>query len=204
MRLLHPFMPFLTEEIWQTIPHQGDSIVVQPYPVPNTAWHDSEAEELFALLEQTVSLVRTARVLLNYSPGQHIPFYLSHENSRREHQIRALQHHLAHLSRGTAHVTVRSDWPRTQLLRLVMEGLSVGIVVAMDTDLKKALDRLVKQQDEHEKEMRRLEGKLANQEFVAKAPPDVIVDHQTRLRSLQNDQTMLAQSEQQLREMLGV
>ena len=84
--------------------------------------------------------------------------------------------------------------------------MSLGAVnvVAVDTDLKKALDRLVKQQDEHEKEMRRLEGKLANQEFVAKAPPDVIVDHQTRLRSLQNDQTMLAQSEQQLREMLGV
>jgi len=199
---LHPFMPFLTEEIWQTIPHQGDSIVVQPYPTPNTAWHDSEAEELFALLEQTVGLVRTGRVLLNYSPGQYIPFYLSHDDSQRQHQIHGFQQHLAHLSRGTPHLTIRTEWPTTQLLRLVTEGLSVGIVVAGDTDLKKALDRLVKQQEEQEKEMRRLEGKLGNQDFVAKAPPDVIDDHQTRLRSLQSDHAMLAHSEQQLRTML--
>jgi len=202
MRLLHPFMPFLTEEIWQTIPHQGDSIVVQPYPAPNTAWHDSEAEELFALLEQTVGLVRTGRVLLNYSPGQYIPFYLSHDDSQRQHQIHGFQQHLAHLSRGTPHLTIRTEWPTTQLLRLVTEGLSVGIVVAGDTDLKKALDRLVKQQEEQEKEMRRLEGKLGNQDFVAKAPPDVIDDHQTRLRILQGDHAMLAHSEQQLRTML--
>ncbi|WP_455389447.1 hypothetical protein, partial [Petrachloros mirabilis] len=97
---------------------------------------------------------------------------------------------------------VRSNWPTTHLLRLVTEGLSVGIVVAEDTDLKKALDRIVKQQDEQAKEIRRLEGKLGNQEFVAKAPPDVIVDHQARLRGLQNDQAMLAHSEQQLRTML--
>jgi len=65
------------------------------------------------------------------------------------------------------------------------------------------LDRIVKQQDEQEKEIGRLNGKLGNQEFVAKAPPEVISDHQTRLRSLRNDQAMLASSEQQLRAMLG-
>jgi valyl-tRNA synthetase len=203
MRLLHPFMPFLTEEIWQTIPHQGDSIVIQSYPSADPERQAPEAEERFRLLEQTVSLVRTGRVLLNYPPGQQLPFYVSHDDSQRRAQLHQLQRYLAHLSRGTADLAARSDWPSTKLLRLVTEGLSVGIVVAGDVDLKKALDRIVKQQDEQEKEIGRLEGKLGNQGFVAKAPPEVITDHQNRLRNLQGDQALLASSEQQLRTMLG-
>ncbi|HSB45210.1 MAG TPA: valine--tRNA ligase [Nitrospira sp.] len=203
MRLLHPFMPFLTEEIWQTIPHQGDSIVIQSYPAPDETWRAPEAEELFTLLEKTVGLVRTGRVLLNYPPGQPISFYMSHDDPTRNSRLHQLQRNLAHLGRGTAELAPRTDWPTVKLLRLVTEGLSVGLVVSGDVDLKKALDRVVKQQDEQEKEMGRLKGKLGNQEFVAKAPPDVILDHQTRLHSLQHDQTMLASSEQQLRAMLG-
>jgi len=203
MRLLHPFMPFITEEIWQTIPHQGESVVVQTYPAPNTTWHAPEAEHLYTLLEQTVSLVRTGRVLLNYPPGQQILFSAAHEDQKKHRLLQELRRHLAHLSRGTANVAPQSAWPATKLLRLVQEGLSVGLVVSGDVDLKKALDRIVKQQDEQEKEIGRLNGKLGNQEFVAKAPPEVISDHQTRLRSLRNDQAMLASSEQQLRAMLG-
>ncbi len=201
MRLLHPFMPFLTEEIWQTIPHQGESIVIQEYPTPNKEWQAPVTELLFTLLEQTVSLVRTSRVLLNYPPGQQIQFSVEHEDPAQQVHLVNLHAYLTHLARGTWNQT--AQLPTTRLLHLVKEGLSVRIVVAGDVDLKKALDRIVKQQDEQEKEMRRLEGKLGNQEFVAKAPPDVIVDHQTRLRGLQQDQTMLASSEQQLRAMLG-
>ncbi len=203
MRLLHPFMPFITEEIWQTIPHRGESIVIQPYPAPDNAGQAPEAEERFALLEQTVSLVRTGRVLLNYPPGQQIPFYVSHDDPSRHEQLRELQRYLGHLSRGTAEPAAQTVWPSTNLLRLVTEGLSVGLVVSGDVDLKKALDRIVKQQEEQEKEIGRLNGKLGNQEFVAKAPPEVIADHQNRLRGLRNDQTILASSERQLRAMLG-
>ena len=203
MRLLHPFMPFITEEIWQTIPHQGESVVVQTYPAPNATWHAPEAEHLYALLEQTVSLVRTGRVLLNYPPGQQILFSAAHEDQKKHRLLQELQRHLAHLGRGTANVVPQPAWPATKLLRLVQEGLSVGLVVSGDVDLKKALDRIVKQQDEQEKEIGRLNGKLGNQEFVAKAPPEVISDHQIRLQSLRNDQAMLASSERQLRAMLG-
>ncbi len=203
MRLLHPFMPFITEEIWQAIPHQGDSIVVQRFPVEQVEWRNTQAEQLFGLLEQTVSLVRTGRVLLNYPPGQQTPFYVAHDDQGKQRQLGQVQRYLAHLGRGTADLAAPSSWPHTQLLRLITEGLSVGLVVSGDVDLKKALDRIVKQQDEQAKEVARLNGKLGNQEFVSKAPPDVIADHQQRLQGLRNDQSMLASSEQQLRAMLG-
>ncbi|WP_455378213.1 valine--tRNA ligase [Petrachloros mirabilis] len=203
LRLLHPFMPFLTEEIWQTIPHHGDSIVTQPYPVFDPARHDAEAEQLFTLLEHTVSLVRTGRVLLNYPPGQQILFYVSHDDPASRNGLHQLRAYITHLTRGTANLAAQTDWPALKLLRLVAEGLSVGLVVAGDVDLNKALDRISKQQDEQDKEIARLTGKLENRDFVAKAPPEVIADHNSRLRNLQIDQAMLASSEQQLRAMLG-
>ncbi|TKB70311.1 MAG: valine--tRNA ligase [Nitrospira sp.] len=203
MRLLHPFMPFITEEIWQTIPHQGDSIVVQNYPASDQAWAAPDAEQLFALLEQTVGLVRTSRVLLNYSPGQQIPFHVGHDDLDRQSQLHQVQRHLAHLSRGTADVSPPQDWPAARLLRLVTEGLSVGIAVADDVDLKKAIERLAKQITETDKELQRVDGKLKNTEFVSKAPPDVITEHQERVRTLSRDRALLDNSEQQLRKMLG-
>ena len=203
MRLLHPFMPFLTEEIWQTLPHQGESIVVQHYPTHETAWIAPEMDQRFTLLEQTIGLVRSSRVLLNYPPGQPMTFYVSHEEPQRHAHLNHLKPYLAHLGRGTVELTPTATWPIGNLLRLVIEGLSVGILVAGDVDLNKALDRLLKQQSEQTKEMERLEGKLRNLEFTAKAPLEVITDHQNRLASLRRDQIMLASSEQQLRAMLG-
>lgn len=202
MRLLHPFMPFITEEIWQTIPHQGDSIVVQSFPVSAQAWVAPDAEQHFALLEQTVGLVRTGRVLLNYPPGQQILFHVGHDDPNRQNQLYQLQRHLAHLSRGTADVSPQPDWPAARLLRLVTEGLSVGIAVADDVDLKKAIERLAKQITETDKELQRVDGKLKNAEFVSKAPPDVIAEHEERVRTLSRDRALLANSERQLRTML--
>ena len=203
MRLLHPFMPFITEEIWQTIPHEGESIVIQRFPAPDQAWNAPDAERRFLLLEQAVSLVRTGRVLLNYPPGQQIEFGVSHDDPDKQRELKHLEVHLAHLSRGASDVSTQTAWTPARRLRLVAEGLTIGLLVSGDVDLKKALDRLVKQREEQEKEIARLTGKLENQDFVAKAPAEVLTEHRARLRSLQHDQTMLASSEQQLRALLG-
>jgi len=203
MRLLHPFMPFITEEIWQTLPHQGDSIVIQHYPVPDPTWPADDAEQQFALLEHAVGLVRTGRVLLNYPPGQHVSFHVGHDDRNKHDQLHHLQRYLTHLSRGTAEVQPSDEWPSGKLLRLVTEGLSVGIEVSGDVDLGKAIDRLAKQIGEADKESQRISTKLNNGEFVSKAPADVIVEHQERLRTLSHDRALLASSQDQLRTMLG-
>ncbi|HJY06183.1 MAG TPA: class I tRNA ligase family protein, partial [Bryobacteraceae bacterium] len=138
MRLLHPFMPFITEEIWQSIPHEGESIVTRPYPASDQTWDDPETEEQFLLLEQTVGLVRTGRVLLNYPPGQPIEFSMTHDDPAKLRQLEHLQPHVAHLSRGTADMLSKALSP-AQRLRLVTGGLSIALVVSGDVDLKKAL-----------------------------------------------------------------
>jgi len=203
LRLLHPFMPFISEEIWQTLPHNGETIVTQPYPLTQTDWHDPSAEETFHLFEQSIGLFRTARVLLNYPPGKEVRFFVTHEDPAAIVRLAALEQDLVHLGRGQISLAHVSQWPMSNVLRLITGGITVGVSVEGDVDLNKALDRLVKQIAETDKESQRLDGKLKNADFVAKAPPEVITDHQDRLRALSRDRAMLTSSEQQLRAMLG-
>ncbi|HKQ34370.1 MAG TPA: valine--tRNA ligase [Nitrospiraceae bacterium] len=203
LRLLHPFMPFISEEIWQTLPHEGETIVTQSYPVPQTHWHNPAAEETFRVFERTMSLIRTTRVLLNYPPGKELRVFVAHEEPSANKMLGTLEQDLAHLGRGRISPIPISEWPTANVLRLVTDGVTVGVSVEGDVDLKKALDRLVKQTEETDKESLRLDGKLNNADFVSKAPPEVIADHQDRLRTLSRDRAMLTSSEQQLRAMFG-
>jgi valyl-tRNA synthetase len=202
LRLLHPFMPFISEEIWQTLPHAGETIVTQSYPAPVAAWHDPSAEQAFALLEQAVGMTRTARVLLSYPPGKDVTCFVAHDDAEKARGLMALRSGLAHLGRGQFSMIPASEWPDGRLLRLVAGGVTVGITVEGDVDLNKAVDRLTKQIADTDKEALRLDGKLKNAEFVSKAPPEVIADHQDRLQSLARDRSLLANSERQLRAML--
>ena len=78
----------------------------------------------------------------------------------------------------------------------------MGLLVEGEVDLQKALDRIKKERGEGMKEASRLEGKLANADFVAKAPAEVVAEHHERLRTLRHEQAMLSSSEQQLKEMM--
>jgi valyl-tRNA synthetase len=203
LRLLHPFMPFISEEIWQSLPHKGETIVTQPYPVPQAHWHEPTAEDRFRLFEQTVGLIRTGRVLLNYPPGQEIPVFVAHQEPAANSILVTIEQNLAHIGRGRISPLPISAWPTSDVLRLVADGITVGLSVEPGVDLQKALDRLMKQIAETDKETQRLDGKLNSADFVSKAPPEVIADHRDRLRALSRDRAMLTNSEQQLRAMLG-
>jgi len=202
LRLLHPFMPFITEEIWQTLPHTGDTIVTQPYPTPLPAWDDASAENSFSVLEQSIGLIRTARVLLNYPPGQGVRVFVTHDDLAASATLVTLKQDLAHLGRGQISPIPISQWPTSNILRLVTGGITVGMSVEGTVDLKKSLDRLMKQIAETDRESQRLDGKLKSTDFVSKAPPEVITDHQNRLHALSRDRAMLTSSEQQLHAML--
>jgi valyl-tRNA synthetase len=200
-RLLHPFMPFITEEIWQTLPHVGPSIVRQPFPVDRPEWDAKDAEELFALLDRTVSTMRMGRSLLNYPPGKALAFQISAVETSEGHALAQIRQHIAHLARGTVSIEPSKPMPRT--LSLATEGLSVGVGVEGDVELQKVLDRITKQMEEGRKEAARLDGKLSNEDFVAKAPPDVVAEQRQRLSTLSKDQELLRSSEAQIRRMLA-
>ncbi|MBM4124982.1 MAG: class I tRNA ligase family protein, partial [Nitrospira sp.] len=202
LRLLHPFMPFLSEEVWQAVPHEGESIMTQPYPAPDPAWDAKDAEAAFALLEQFVTTARAGRVLLNYLPGKTVDLYGAARDQQASLALGDLCRHLAHLSRSTVRLLPQEAWPATNVLRMATADLTLGLLVEGEVDLQKVLDRVTKQKDEGKQEAKRLEGKLGNADFTAKAPPDVVAEHEQRLHTIRREQTILTDSEGQLRAMM--
>ena len=204
MRLLHPFMPFLTEEIWQALPHQGDSIVVQPYPVARPEWHSEDAEYSYSLLQRAVALMRTGRSLLDYAPTKSIAFQVMGAQEQDRSTLELLAGSIGHLARGPVSVASRTTIPSADAGRLWLaaDGITVGVTVEGEVDLVKALDRIRKQKEDSAKEMTRLSAKLANAGFVEKAPQEVIQEHRDRLTLLTRDHGILEHSEQQLRDIL--
>jgi valyl-tRNA synthetase len=201
-RLLHPLMPFITEEIWQALPHEGESVMIRPYPIPKPEWDAKDVEDRFHILEQFITTVRTGRALLNYPPGKKLTLFGTSTDEIGQAGLQALHPHLEHLGRGTVGLSPVAEWPHQQVLHLVVGGFTVGLLVEGDVDLQKALDRIKKERAEGTKEISRLEGKLGQAEFVAKAPPEVVTEHQERVRTLRQEQAMLTSSEQQLRTMM--
>lgn len=204
LRLLHPFMPFLTEEIWQALPRNGEqtaSIMIRPYPSATTEWDSKDVEAQFATLERTVILARHGRALLAYPPGKMLTFFAAANDRDGHTNLITLKSHIEPLSRGTLTLTPRDAWP-PDVLRLVAEGVTVGIAVEGDVDLRKVLERLAKQRTDGVQELKRLEGKLGNAEFVGKAPPEVVAEHRERMLRLGHEQALLTSSEQQLTAMM--
>jgi len=202
LRLLHPFMPFITEEIWQTLPHEGDSLMIQRYPAPILEWNAKDIEAEFAVLEQFVTTVRTGRAQLNYQPGKVVALYGAASRGEQLTTLRHLLPFIEHLSRGSVKLAAVETWPTDKVLRLPVDGMTVGLVVEGEVDLEKVLSRLQKQSEEKEQEIQRLEAKLHNVEFTSKAPSEVIHEHGDRLRMLQQDSRLLVGSGQQLRAMM--
>jgi valyl-tRNA synthetase len=203
LRLLHPFMPFISEEIWQTLPHSGDSIVTQQFPAASPDRDAKDVEHEFGLLEEFVTTTRTGRSLLNYPPGKVIPVYGTASDPAALAVLQRLSAHLGHLGKATVQLQPVAQWPARNVLRLIVGSLTVGLSVEGDVDLRKALERIRKQRDENAKESSRIDGKLGNADFISKAPPEVVAEHKQRLQALHQEQDLLASSERQLQEMMS-
>lgn len=202
-RLLHPFMPFLTEELWQALPHRGESIVIQPFPVANPEWDNPEAEQRFTIIEQFVTTVRTGRALLDYGPSKTVTIWGTAKDPEDLARLAESRPHLEHLSRGTVSITDQQGWPTDRVLNLVIGSYTVGVTIEGDVDLNKALDRITKQSQTKQKEAARLQGRLASPDFAAKASSDVIQESKERLALLTAELSLLSSSEQQLKKMVS-
>ena len=210
LRLLHPFMPFISEEIWQTLPKPtGDSqsIMIQRYPTPLPEWDAKEAEIHFSTLERFVTLARTGRNLLNYSPAKNLTLYGVTYNQDEFNRVQSLKPYLENLSRGSVQLSLKNDrngddgLPK-DVLRFVAESMTVGLRVEGEVDLQKALQRTVKQLADVTEEIDRLAKKLKNADFVAKAPHEVIEEHRQRVIRANHEQALLQSSQEQLQAMI--
>ena len=206
LRLLHPFMPFITEEIWQTLPHTGDSVMVAPYPTPNPALIQKTIEEELLPVQRLVSGVRDIRGAQGISPNRKAAVTVRTFDDDTERSLNAHAELIVSLGRlGDLSVGKQTRHPQTAAVNVVTLGgrtMEVGIVLD-GLDLTKETARIQKRLGELAAQRTQIEGKLSNPEFVSKAPPDVLEKNREKLRAFQTEQEKLSSELARLRGIAG-
>ncbi|MFK3941624.1 valine--tRNA ligase [Pseudomonas monteilii] len=185
LRLAHPFMPFITEEIWQRIAPlagvQGKTLMLQPWPVANESRIDSAAEGDIEWLKELMVGLRNIRAEMNIGPGKPLPLFLknaSADDQRRLQENEALLKKLAKVES----FTVLGEQDEAPLSATALVGdLQVLVPMAGLIDKDAELARLNKEIQRLQGEVQRVGGKLSNAAFVDKAPPAVIDKERAKL-----------------------
>lgn len=183
LRLAHPVIPFITEELWQTVApvagKTGDSISIAPYPQAQAANVNPDAEAWMARLKTVVDACRTLRGEMNVSPGTRLPAYVLGDAAFMREAAPVLQA-LAKLSE----VRVFDDeasWAAAAGAAPVAVAGDARLCLYMEIDVAAEKARLGKEEKRLEGELAKANAKLSNEAFVAKAPPAVIEQERKRI-----------------------
>lgn len=200
LRLLHPFMPFVTEELWQHLtgtPYAqgkdyGPALIIAPYPEADISALDEAAERDFALVMEVVRAIRNARAERGVEPGRRIEALIA--GGRHAEMLRSQAEVLSHLARVDPErlqvVEYLAERPR-QAVALVVGEVETFLPLAGMVDLSAERDRLQAALAEVEKERARAEAKLKNTDFVQKAPPEVVEKERRRLALAEEERSRL-------------
>ncbi len=194
MALLHPFMPFITEEIWQHLPHEGESLMIAPWPQFDPVSKDLAAEAGMARIMEVTRAIRNMRAEMAVPPGRKAEVILVtpdegalallEEASSYIRQLAAVEPLQIHPSLATK---------PSQALVAVAGGMEIYLPLAGLIDVEKERARLGKEIGQIEAELARVEGKLGNAGFLAKAPREVVEKERVRAKELSERKAVLAQ-----------
>jgi valyl-tRNA synthetase len=173
MRLLHPIMPFITEEIWQSLTHRGESIMVAPFPEADEKCFDESAEAQMDLLINAIRSIRNLRAEIGLQ-AQKVDACIVASGD-----VAALVSENADSIRNLARVgklTVQSEAPadKGQCLAAHLPELEILVPVAGLIDVKQEVQKVGQEIAELDKELTRVRAKLSNEQFLSKAPPEIV------------------------------
>jgi valyl-tRNA synthetase len=183
LRLMHPFIPFLTEELWQQLPHQGDTIVKAPYPEVTQAWVDSDAEQQMAFVMEVISALRNIRSafkipnLTRLQP--HIKASVAQAKMLEQYQTYIVS--MANISE----MVIDQDMVRPAMsATAVLEQMEIYVPLAGLIDVELERTRLRRDLKKIEDDVVKLEVKLARRDFLDKAPEEIIEKEQAKYQGL--------------------
>ncbi|HGH0855503.1 TPA: valine--tRNA ligase [Staphylococcus pseudintermedius] len=174
MRLLHPFMPFVTEHIWQNLPHEGESIVTSAWPTVDASLVFEESKDVMEQLVEIIKAVRQSRLEVNTPLSKEIPIKIQAKNETIQQLLKTNQHYLERFCNpSTLEMETQIDIPDKAMTTVVAAG-EVILPIEGLIDMDKELERLEKDLQKWQKELDRVNKKLSNENFVNKAPEHVI------------------------------
>jgi valyl-tRNA synthetase len=194
LRIAHPFIPFITEELWQSVRPlaggNGESISVQPYPRPDPGKRAPEAIAQIAITRELVDACRSLRSEMNLSPAQRVPLKLVCDPGAQD--ATGLAEYLKALGKLSS-VDIVRELPASDAPVKVVGGFHLMLHIEIDRAAERA--RLGKEIAQAETEIGKLRSKLDNPNFVSRAPAAVVAQDRDRLATLE---TTLEKLRQQL------
>ncbi|MCR4435487.1 MAG: valine--tRNA ligase [Clostridiales bacterium] len=181
MKLLHPFMPFITEEVYRHLVHGDPSIMVSQWPEYNEKYNFPEDERKMGLIMEAVRNIRNIRAEMNVPPSKKAKLIFV---AAGEEEKRILEQGGGFFERlaGASEVIVQRDKKGVpaDAVASIIAGVEIFIPLDELIDIQKEIERLEKEKANLEKELARVDGKLGNQGFVAKAPVKVIEEERAK------------------------
>ncbi|MVB10566.1 Valine--tRNA ligase [Caprobacter fermentans] len=170
LKLLHPFMPFITEEIWQALPHEGESIMVSQWPVPQEAHNFPEAAQEMGKIMEAVRAVRNRRAEMNVPPSRRTHLSVDTASPETFREGAAILERLAYANR----VEIGTDLNVTDAVTIVTPDAKVLIPTDELVDREAEKTRLSKELEAAQKQLTTALAKLKNEKFITKAPENVV------------------------------
>lgn len=178
MKLLHPFMPFITEEIWQHLPHEGESIMISEYPKFNPSLSFPSEVEDMELIMQSISAIRNRRAEMNVPPSKKAKTIIVTEKT--DVFKKGVQFFEKLASASEAVVQTGKDGISDNAVNVVVPSAEIYLPLDELIDKTKELERLNGEKKKLEGEIKRVEGKLSNAGFIAKAPQKLVDEEKAK------------------------
>lgn len=174
LRLLHPIMPFVTEEIWQSVPHVGESLVVATYPTVHPEQMDEKAAEEMEFLMDFIRSVRTVRNEMNTPLSKPINIIAKVSDAAHYAILKENESYIARFSNPEEFVYGEDVEAPSDAVTSVITGAEIYLPLAGLINIEDEIARLEKEAEKLQQEVDRVEKKLSNEKFVAKAPAAVV------------------------------
>ena len=177
LKLLHPYMPFITEEIYQALPHTDDSIMISAYPVYDESLTYTKEEEEIARIISCISAIRARRAEMNVPPSKKAKLYVV---TKYEDTFASAEKMLEKLA-SVSELIITDSYDADDAVAIATDSGNLYIPLADVIDFEKERARLSAEYEKNEAEIARLEKKLSNEGFVAKAPAAVVEGERAKL-----------------------
>jgi valyl-tRNA synthetase len=191
LKLLHPFMPFITEEIWQKLPVEGESIMIAAFPQYQEDREDQKAETTMGLIMAVVTAVRNIRGEMNINPGKKLDLLIETKDIAIQGIINDNVHYIRDIAKAES-VSVSDSQTKPDIAAsVVLDQMDLIVPLEGVVDFEEEKKRIQKELKKIEKDLIVLNKKLSNQNFVDKAPPEVIEKDRGRQKNLREKQLKL-------------
>ena len=192
LKLLHPFMPFITETIWQHLPHEGQSIMVADWPMDSSTLINDDVETQMNTIMETIKSIRNMRAEVNVPPGKKSEVILQIVAKELQEVFAANLPYLKTLAAAEPiQLLGDAEAKPENAMTAVVSGVEIYLPLKGLIDVEKESARLNKELATLDKEIARIEGKLSNEGFVAKAPAEVIAKEKAKAGEYQEKQTAI-------------